>query len=65
MPQGGLDNVVNMFLYLCNEYLVTTGIQPATPKETPPLGLYHPDYGESPVMTHHWLHDTLFLFLPE
>ncbi|CAI5457924.1 unnamed protein product [Closterium sp. Yama58-4] len=42
--QGGLVNVVNMFLYLANEYLLPTGITAAAPVETPPLGLYHPDY---------------------
>ncbi|CAI6005121.1 unnamed protein product [Closterium sp. NIES-64] len=42
--QGGLVNVVNMFLYLANEYLLPTGITASAPVETPPLGLYHPDY---------------------
>ncbi|CAI7886146.1 unnamed protein product [Closterium sp. NIES-53] len=42
--QGGLVNVVNMFLYLANDYLLPTGITASAPVETPPLGLYHPDY---------------------
>lgn len=34
-----------MLLYITDEYLVKTGLAPVTVKETPALGLYHPDYG--------------------
>ncbi|CAI7739338.1 unnamed protein product, partial [Closterium sp. NIES-53] len=40
------STTVIMFLYLANEYLLPTGITASAPVETPPLGLYHPDYGE-------------------
>mmetsp|Transcript_27930 Transcript_27930/g.78984 ORF Transcript_27930/g.78984 Transcript_27930/m.78984 type:complete len:1563 (-) Transcript_27930:449-5137(-) len=42
--QGGVDNVVEMFLYLVGQYITPTGLKPAPVKETPPTGCLHPDY---------------------
>ncbi|KAK9811539.1 hypothetical protein WJX72_005618 [[Myrmecia] bisecta] len=42
--QGGLENVVTMFLYLVDQYLQPTGIAPAPLLETPPTGCLHPDH---------------------
>eukprot|EP00897_Mesotaenium_endlicherianum_P003366 jgi/Mesen1/3057/ME000018S02370 len=54
---GGKDNVVSMFLYLADEYLVKTGLPTGVLQETPPLGLYHPDhagYFTSPAAYMRW-----------
>ena len=42
--QGGLDNVVGMFLYLVREYFGDPGVEPLPVVETPATGLLHPDY---------------------
>lgn len=42
--QGGLPNVVGMFMYLTEQYLSPTGLPPPPPPvETPPTGCLHPD----------------------
>eukprot|EP00850_Spirogloea_muscicola_P001632 SM000006S19397 [mRNA] locus=s6:517747:530754:+ [translate_table: standard] len=44
--QGGMENVMSMFSYLAAEYLGKTGLPKVTVKETPALGVYHPDHGD-------------------
>lgn len=45
--QGGLENVLSMFLALGDRYLLAPGVAPTpgTLRETPPLGLFHPMAG--------------------
>lgn len=56
--QGGLDNVVSMFVYLVDQYFKTTGIRAAPPVETPATGCLHPDapgvYFKSPAEYMKW-----------
>jgi len=44
--QGGLDNVVGMFLYLVREYFGDPGVEPLPVVETPATGVLHPDYSD-------------------
>eukprot|EP00850_Spirogloea_muscicola_P005360 SM000024S07822 [mRNA] locus=s24:715044:727991:+ [translate_table: standard] len=44
--QGGMENVMSLFSYLAAEYLGKTGLPKVTVKETPALGVYHPDHGD-------------------
>lgn len=42
-PQGGIQNVVNMFLFLTEQHLEPAGLPPPPPpQETPQTGCLHP-----------------------
>eukprot|EP00271_Cylindrocystis_brebissonii_P004987 TRINITY_DN16942_c0_g3_i1.p1 TRINITY_DN16942_c0_g3~~TRINITY_DN16942_c0_g3_i1.p1 ORF type:complete len:1746 (-),score=312.16 TRINITY_DN16942_c0_g3_i1:714-5951(-) len=65
--QGGIDNVVSMFLYLAEEYLAKTGVAQGKLQETPALGLVHPDYEgyfTSPKDYLRWYRSRSFSALP-
>lgn len=42
--QGGLENVTNMFMYIVDQYLGSTGLPEAAVIETPQTGCLHPSY---------------------